>query len=103
MGPPGPSWQFHLERDNPALAVERDAPVVKLAASALRAARLPVKIAAKSGCSEAGLYNRVGIPSVVIGPGRSTGNIHQPNESASVKQLKAAVRFYQAFVQKACS
>lgn len=103
LGAPGPSWQFHLERDNPALAVERDAPVVKLAASALRAAGLPVKIAAKSGCSEAGLYSRVGIPSVVMGPGRAAGNIHQPNESVSVKQLKSAVRFYQAFVQKACS
>lgn len=103
LGAPGPSWQFHLERDNPALAVERDAPVVKQAASALRAARLPVKIVAKSGCSEAGLYSRVGIPSVVIGPGRSTGNIHQPNESMGLQQLKNAIRFYQVFIQKTCS
>ncbi|MBI3615535.1 MAG: M20/M25/M40 family metallo-hydrolase [Candidatus Omnitrophica bacterium] len=103
FGHPGSDWQFHLERENPALEVKRDAPVVRQAVSALRAARLPVKITAKSGCSEAGLYAKVGIPSVVIGPGRSKGNIHQPNESVSLRQLRAAVRFYEAFLKKICS
>ncbi len=102
FGHPGSSWQFHLERDNPGLDVERDAPVVKQVAAALRAAKLPVKIVAKSGCSEAGLYSRVGIPSVVIGPGRATGNIHRPNETASLRQLKQAIRFYRAFLQRTC-
>jgi len=102
FGHPGPTWQFRLERENPALDLRRDALVVKLAAAALRAARLPVRIAAKAGCSEAGLYSRVGIPSVVIGPGRSTGNIHQPNESIAIGQLKAAVRFYESFLRKVC-
>ena len=72
------------------------------ARAALRAARIPVRMAVKSGCSEAGLYARVGIPSVVIGPGRSKGNIHRPNESVPVSQLKAAVRFYEAFLEKTC-
>ncbi|MBI3333794.1 MAG: M20/M25/M40 family metallo-hydrolase [Candidatus Omnitrophica bacterium] len=103
LGHPGPSWQFHLERDNPALDLAKGDPLPRLAASALRAARLPVRFAAKSGCSEAGLYAKVGIPAIVIGPGRAAGNIHQPNESVSLRQLKAAIRFYQAFLQKACS
>ncbi len=102
FGHPGSSWQFHLERDNPPLEADRQSPLVKLAASALRSAKLPVKIAAKSGCSEAGLYRRVGIPSVVIGPGRSRGNIHRPNEAISIRQLKSAVKFYKAFLEKAC-
>ena len=70
--------------------------------AALRAARVPVRMAAKAGCSEAGLYARVGIPSVVIGPGRAKGNIHRPNESVPLSQLKAAVRFYQAFLERTC-
>ena len=102
FGHPGASWQFHLERDNPSLETDRHTTLVKLAGSALRSAKLPVKIEAKSGCSEAGLYSRVGIPSVVIGPGRSRGNIHRPNESISMRQLKSAVKFYKAFVEKAC-
>lgn len=102
FGHPGPTWIFRLERENPALDLPRDAPVVRLAAAALRAARLPVRIAAKAGCSEAGLYSKVGIPSVVIGPGRSTGNIHQPNESIAIGQLRAAIRFYESFLRKVC-
>jgi len=39
---------------------------------------------------------------VVIGPGRSKGNIHRPNESLSLIQLKSAIRFYQAFLERAC-
>ena len=103
FGPPGPVWQFRLERDNPPLESDRDSPVVRLARSALRAARIPLRMHAKSGCSEAGLYRRVGIPSLVVGPGRSAGNIHRPNESVSAKQLRAAIRFYEAFVERACS
>ncbi len=103
LGHPGPDWQFHLERDNPALELERKAPLVKLALSAMKSAKLPAKVKAKSGCTEAGLYSRVGIPSVVIGPGRSAGNIHRPNEANSVRQLKAAIRFYKTFMEKACS
>ena len=102
MGHPGPTWQFRLERDNPALDLERHAPLVKMAGGSCRAARLPFKIEAKAGCSEAGLYARVGIPSVVFGPGRAAGNIHQPNESVSLRQVKKAIRFYQEFIKRAC-
>ncbi len=102
MGHPGPEWQFHLERDNPPLELDKKAPLAKLALSALKASRLPAKVAAKSGCTEAGLYSRVGIPSVVIGPGKSAGNIHRPNEANSIRQLKGAVKFYKNFLEKAC-
>lgn len=102
LGPPGPVWQFRLERDNPALELEPKSPLIKEAKAALRSARIPFRLAAKSGCSEAGLYSQVGIPSAVFGPGRSVGNIHRPNECVSVKQLKAAIRFYEAFLERVC-
>ncbi|MBI3318732.1 MAG: M20/M25/M40 family metallo-hydrolase [Candidatus Omnitrophica bacterium] len=101
-GHPGPTWQFRLERDNSPLETDGSSPLVKLAKRSLQAARLPVKIAAKSGCSEAGLYSKVGIPAVVIGPGRSQGNIHSPNESVGLRQLASAVRFYKNFLERAC-
>ncbi len=102
LGPPGSSWQFRLERDNPALEIDSGAPLVKEARAALKAARIGVKVAAKAGCSEAGLYSRVGIPSLVFGPGRSVGNIHRPNESIPVASLGKAVRFYEAFIRRTC-
>lgn len=103
LGPPGTAWQFRLERDNPALELDEKSSLFKQVQAAFRAARVPFRVAAKSGCSEAGLYSRVGIPSVVFGPGRSTGNIHRPNECVPVSQLKRAIRFYQAFLEKVCS
>ena len=102
LGPPGADWQFRLERDNPALETDEKGTLVKEARAALRAAKIPVRLAAKSGCSEAGLYGRVGIPSVVFGPGRSVGNIHRPNESVPLKQIRAATRFYKAFLERTC-
>ena len=102
LGHPGQDWQFRIERDNPALDLDPKEPLVRDVRAALKMARIPVKMAAKAGCSEAGLYARVGIPSVVIGPGRSKGNIHRPNESVPLSQLKAAVRFYQAFLERTC-
>ncbi len=102
LGAPGADWQFRLERDNPALDLEPKSLLVKEAKAALRTAKIPFRLHAKSGCSEAGLYSRVGIPSVVFGPGRSMGNIHRPNESVSLRQVKAAVRFYEAFLERVC-
>ncbi|MBI1953713.1 MAG: M20/M25/M40 family metallo-hydrolase [Candidatus Omnitrophica bacterium] len=102
FGPPGAAWHFRLERDNPPLDLEKGSALVKLAAKSLRKARLPVTLAAKAGCSEAGLYSKVGIPSLVFGPGRSAGNIHRPNEMVSLKQLKKAIRFYEAFIRQTC-
>ncbi len=102
LGPPGRDWQFRVERENPPLDLDAKEPLVQHARAALRAARIPVRLASKAGCTEAGLYARVGIPSIVIGPGRARGNIHRPNESVPVSQLKAAIRFYEAFLKKTC-
>jgi len=102
FGPPGDRWQFRRERQNPALAMSSTAPVVQLMRRAMRAARVPARIAAKSGCSEAGWYQMVGIPAVVFGPGQAYGNIHQPNERISLRQLRRAIAVYRAAIERAC-
>ena len=102
LGHPGAPWQFRLERDNPALELKEKSPLIREAKAAFRAAHIPFRLAAKAGCSEAGLYQRVGIPSAVFGPGRSVGNIHRPNESVSIPQLKSAIRFYENFLERVC-
>jgi len=103
LGPPGSTWTFRLERDNPGLELNAGSALITSGKTALRAAKLPVRVTAKTGCSEAGLFNRLGIPSAVFGPGRSVGNIHRPNEAIALAQLKGAIRFYQAFVERTCS
>lgn len=103
FGPPGDRWQFRRERQNPSLTVGLSAPVVRLMRRAMRRARVPVATAAKSGCSEAGWYQMVGIPSVVFGPGRAHGNIHRPNECNSLRQIRRAIAVYRAAIELACT
>jgi acetylornithine deacetylase/succinyl-diaminopimelate desuccinylase-like protein len=62
-----------------------------------------LELAAKSGCTEAGLYAQAGIPAVVFGPGRSAGNIHAPNEHVAVAELEAAVEFYTRIIREQCA
>ncbi len=102
FGHPGDRWQFRRERQNPPLDTPSTAPVVRLMRSAMRAARVPGTIAAKSGCSEAGWYQMVGIPSIVFGPGQAQGNIHQPNERNSLRQIRRAIAVYRAAIERAC-
>lgn len=102
FGPPGDRWQFRRERHNPSLETPKGSPVVSLMRSAMRAARVPATMAAKSGCSEAGWYQMVGIPSVVFGPGKAQGNIHQPNERSSLRQIRRAVAVYRHAIEQAC-
>lgn len=103
FGSPGDRWQFRRERQNPALNTAPTAPVVRLMRAALRAAKVPATLAAKSGCSEAGWYQMVGIPSIVFGPGQAQGNIHQPNERTSLRQLRRAIAVYHAAIARACT
>lgn len=103
FGPPGDRWQFRRERQNPALNTSMTAPVVQVMRAAMRAAKVPVTVAAKAGCSEAGWYQMVGIPSIVFGPGQAQGNIHQPNERNSLRQIRRAIAVYHAAIARACT
>lgn len=102
FGPPGDRWQFRRERHNPPLETSPTAPVVQLMRAAMRAAGVPVRVAAKSGCSEAGWYSMIGIPSIVFGPGESQGNIHRPNERNSLRQIRRAVAVYRHAIARGC-
>jgi acetylornithine deacetylase/succinyl-diaminopimelate desuccinylase-like protein len=91
-----------VERNNPPLHVPADAAVVSASLAALATMGRPLDLGAKSGCTEAGLYARAGIPAVVFGPGRSAGNIHAPNEHVAVAELEAAVEFYSTIIAEHC-
>jgi len=91
-----------VERDNPPLHVPGDAAVVSASLAALAAIGRPLDLGVKSGCTEAGLYARAGIPAVVFGPGRSAGNIHAPNEHVAIAELDAAVDFYAQLIHDHC-
>lgn len=56
----------------------------------------------QSVATEANVFNRFGIASVVIGPGQGVGNSHAPNERVKIDELHEAVRFYKGVLERIC-
>jgi acetylornithine deacetylase/succinyl-diaminopimelate desuccinylase-like protein len=91
-----------VDRNNPPLRTPETSPVVAWTRQVLAEIGLPTELAAKSGCTEAGIYAAAGIPSMVFGPGRAVGNIHAPDEHVSIAELGSAVEFYARLVEELC-
>jgi acetylornithine deacetylase/succinyl-diaminopimelate desuccinylase-like protein len=91
-----------VERDNPPLETPPDSWIATTTARLLVGLALRSTPRTKAGCTEGGVYAAAGIPSIVIGPGRSTGNIHAPNEQVSVAALEHATEFYRRLIETAC-
>jgi acetylornithine deacetylase len=51
--------------------------------------------------TEAPFYNKLGMDSVVLGPGH-INQAHQPNEYLAIEQLKPAVKLIQDLVKQFC-
>jgi acetylornithine deacetylase/succinyl-diaminopimelate desuccinylase-like protein len=58
---------------------------------------------AKPTSTEAGVFARRGCQAVVIGPGRSTGNAHTPNERIEIAQLERAIEVYEQTLLELCA
>jgi len=95
-------WKLIVERNNLPLGLDHRHFLPQLAQKLLRANKLSRKLFANPGCTEAGTYSQWGVPSVVIGPGESYGNIHSPNESIKISELSKAIQFYASAIQAVC-
>ena len=58
---------------------------------------------AKPTSTEAGVFARAGCEAIVIGPGRSTGNAHTPNERIGMAQLEQACDLYESLLVELCA
>lgn len=93
---------FRIERDGPPLSVSARSPILQLARRVSREAGVPFRLVKKPSCTEAGYLWRKGIPAIVFGPGKSAGNVHAPNESNELSQLKKAERVYEVLIRHYC-
>ena len=82
---------FEMGLDLPAFGIEPDAPVVRWAMELAQTARLGT--GAVSFATEASLFQRAGIPTVVLGPG-SIDQAHKPNEFITLEQVAACEQFF---------
>jgi len=99
---PGVEARLRCQRCNPALYTPLDSSIVTESLRIMADIGLPVRVAAKAGCTEAGLYAAAGMQAVVFGPGRAEDNIHAPNEWVSLSQLERCVDFYAAVIEALC-
>jgi len=93
---------LEVRRRNPAFFTPYDAAILTTGLDVLARVGLPLETAAKAGCTEAGLYSEQGIPALVYGAGVAGGNIHAPNEWASLSQLERSVDFYAGLIETFC-
>ncbi len=95
-------YRAWIERDNPPLDVRLNDAAPRFGRCLLLKNRLPVVLSVKPACTEAGVYLNWGVPALIFGPGESAGNIHAPNESIHVEQLKKAITFYSSVIEEVC-
>lgn len=79
----------------PGLGTADDAPLIHLAHKLLGSADAPQKV---TYGTEAGLFERAGIESIVCGPG-DIAQAHTPNEWIELSQLAACERFFEAVLR----
>jgi acetylornithine deacetylase/succinyl-diaminopimelate desuccinylase-like protein len=89
-------------RANPPLLTPENSVVVRAALQAQKSAGLPPRCATKATSTEAGLLGAAGLEALVLGPGRSVGNVHRPNEYTRVSELGLAVKIYRRVVEQLC-
>ena len=83
---------------NPPMATDPHSEIAGRVVKALKEVGLAAPFQAKAGNTEGAIVSQMGAEAIVIGPGRSTGNIHKPNEFNEISQLNKAVEFYTAFL-----
>ena len=96
------SLEISVERNAGGMALSADSPLVKSVTQVLSGLGCDPVARAKPTSTEAGVFARKGVPAIVIGPGRSTGNAHTANERIEVAQLERAVDLYEALLIELC-
>jgi acetylornithine deacetylase len=86
-----------LRASYPGLVLEPDSPAVALAREALGANA----VESVAYGTEAGLFQRAGIPAVVCGPG-SIEQAHKADEFVALPQLELCEKFLRRVIQRAC-
>ncbi len=90
-------------RTNPPLETPADSELVRAVVRAQRAAGAPERVETKATCTEAGLLSAAGLDAIVLGAGRSVGNVHRPNEHTRLSQLEQAAELYAAAIADLCA
>ena len=95
--------EVSVERNAAGMSLPDDSALVKSAGAVLARHGLDPAPRAKPTSTEAGVFARAGCEAVVIGPGRSTGNAHTPDERIEMAQLEKACDLYESLLVELCA
>jgi acetylornithine deacetylase/succinyl-diaminopimelate desuccinylase-like protein len=95
--------EISVERNASGMSLPDGSPLVRSAGSVLARHGLDPAPRAKPTSTEAGVFARAGCEAIVIGPGRSTGNAHTPNERIELAQLEKACDLYESLLVELCA
>jgi len=95
--------EISVERNASGMSLPGDSPLVRSAGAVLARHGLDPAPRAKPTSTEAGVFARAGCEAIVIGPGRSTGNAHTPNERVEMAQLAKACDLYESLLVELCA
>jgi len=95
--------ELEVQRNASGMALAAGAPLLEAAGAVLARHGLDPTPRAKPTSTEAGVFARAGCEAMVIGPGRSTGNAHTPNERIEMAQLDKACDLYESLLVELCA
>ncbi len=95
--------QLTTERNASGMSLPKDSPLVRSTGAVLARHGLDPAPQAKPTSTEAGVFARTGCEAIVIGPGRSTGNAHMPDEAIEMAQLEKACDLYESLLLELCA
>jgi len=95
--------EVDVQRNASGMALAAGAPLLEAAGAVLARHGLDPTPRAKPTSTEAGVFARAGCEAIVIGPGRSTGNAHTPNERIEMAQLDKACDLYESLLVELCA
>ncbi|MFL5380314.1 MAG: M20/M25/M40 family metallo-hydrolase, partial [Myxococcales bacterium] len=95
--------EVSVERNASGMSLAPDAALIRSAGAVLARHGLDPAPRAKPTSTEAGVFARAGCEAIVLGPGRSTGNAHTPDERIEMAQLEKACDLYESLLVELCA
>jgi succinyl-diaminopimelate desuccinylase len=83
-------------------AVDRQSEFVKLCHQAIQAEAPQSSLATQPVTNEANVFHKLGLETLVFGPGDREGNSQTPNESIAIENLHKATKVYQNIIERIC-
>ncbi len=83
-------------------SVDRETDYVKICHSAIKKECPDSQLATQPVTNEANVFHKLGIETLVFGPGTREGNSQTPNESISIDNLHKAIKIYENLIEEIC-